>query len=163
MKKITKVKTLRQYVTAHRRLWDWLAKNPMKGKEDWPGWKYNGGTYEYVICYCFMCELAYAYRRHFKLVSSRCAYCLLDWGVARCEEKGSAYSDYVLSGVKLMRLYTSLNISGDDNLSRLTPEQLQEWELAVRDVQLLAMRVRDLPINKEVYDSIKSINVGRIK
>lgn len=40
----------------HRELWDWLSKNPDKGKEDWVGWKYNGGTVGEVKAGCFACE-----------------------------------------------------------------------------------------------------------
>lgn len=47
--------------TGHKELWDWLAKNPDKFKEGWPGWKYNSGRYEEVACSCFACEYACEY------------------------------------------------------------------------------------------------------
>lgn len=36
-------------------LWDWLAKNPDKAKDDWPKWKRNGGHYEEIFEDCFAC------------------------------------------------------------------------------------------------------------
>lgn len=42
--------------TAHKELWDWLARNPDKEKDDWPGWIGNGGEYYYVVAECFACE-----------------------------------------------------------------------------------------------------------
>jgi len=38
--------------TAHKELWDWLARNPDKGKEDWPGWKETA----MVEAECFACQ-----------------------------------------------------------------------------------------------------------
>ena len=44
-------------LTAHRKLWNWLSKNPDKEKVNWPEWKRNGGKYEDVgINYCFCCQ-----------------------------------------------------------------------------------------------------------
>jgi hypothetical protein len=40
--------------TEHWLLWDWLAKNPGKWKEDWPGWKEID---EYVPALCFACQV----------------------------------------------------------------------------------------------------------
>lgn len=42
--------------TAHKEMWIWLARNPKKYKEAWPGWKHNGGPYHLVQCACFACE-----------------------------------------------------------------------------------------------------------
>lgn len=46
---------------AHKKLWLWLAKNPNKQKEEWPGWK------DYDIWKipneCFACEFAMSLRR----------------------------------------------------------------------------------------------------
>jgi hypothetical protein len=44
------------YRSAHRKLWQWLAEDPGKGKEDWPGWILNGGAYSLVLALCFACE-----------------------------------------------------------------------------------------------------------
>lgn len=42
--------------TAHKELWDWLAKNPEKGKADWPGWEFYCDSRLYY--WCFACEYA---------------------------------------------------------------------------------------------------------
>ena len=145
MKKITEVKTLRQYIAAHRRLWDWLAKNPMEDKDDWPGWKDNGGTYETEFCYCFMCGIAVKLRKF--LASNmvlRCHFCPLNWGRVSCEDIGTPYRWYVNSRRRL------------NELSRIKFSSEEEWEqemdLAVREVQLNAMAVRDLPLRGICYD-----------
>ena len=41
--------------TNHKKLWNWLAENPDKDKEDWPEWKKNGGGVEESIRHCFAC------------------------------------------------------------------------------------------------------------
>lgn len=63
----------------HMRLWNWLANNPKKIKEDWPGWKYVEKTYQD----CFACKIAN--ERHviitgFHNPGRRCFYCPIeDW------------------------------------------------------------------------------------
>lgn len=42
--------------SAHIALWTWLSENPTKGKEDWPGWVENGGSYHGVSGRCFACQ-----------------------------------------------------------------------------------------------------------
>ena len=42
--------------TGHKKIWDWLSKNPDKTKYDWEGWKHNGGQYEVSENFCFACE-----------------------------------------------------------------------------------------------------------
>lgn len=43
--------------SAHIALWDWLSKNPLADKDDWIGWKRNGGMYpDDVACDCFACD-----------------------------------------------------------------------------------------------------------
>lgn len=51
---------LSDYKAAHRALWDWLANNPGKDKDEWPGWEGrtpSGGQYngQKIPSYCFMC------------------------------------------------------------------------------------------------------------
>lgn len=40
--------------TGHKELWDWLSKNPDQYKDNWEGWKHNGGQYEVSENFCFM-------------------------------------------------------------------------------------------------------------
>ena len=42
--------------THHVKLWEWLAANPTKHKNDWPEWKINGGNVNNADCLCFACE-----------------------------------------------------------------------------------------------------------
>lgn len=49
------------YKAAHVALWDWLANNPGKDKDDWPGWQDTSSSVravfdgEEIENYCFMC------------------------------------------------------------------------------------------------------------
>ena len=43
--------------TNHKKLWNWLAENPDKNKEDWPEWAENGGNVSsYRSPFCLACE-----------------------------------------------------------------------------------------------------------
>ncbi len=60
-------------IELHRKLWDWLAKNPGKEKHDWPEWD-NYSPYEPLYnSYCFAC-----------MVSEDCATCLFEWPGMDC-------------------------------------------------------------------------------
>lgn len=64
-------------IRLHRELWGWLAENPMKEKEDWPGWKKNGGEHPTPPSNCFCCQYAkdvYGFGR-----GSICGKCPLIW------------------------------------------------------------------------------------
>lgn len=43
-------------LTNHKRLWNWLADNPDKGKSDWPEWEDNTGTIKSQYNDCFACQ-----------------------------------------------------------------------------------------------------------
>lgn len=58
--------------TAHKALWNWLAKHPTKTKLDWPGWEWNGGKSKYALYFCFACEYSYK-------ICGGCFHCPLDW------------------------------------------------------------------------------------
>lgn len=65
--------------TAHKALWDWLSKNPKGLKNEWPGWKRNGGKYSDMPCDCFACGANDDYSRalHYGKLYSSCGYCPL--------------------------------------------------------------------------------------
>lgn len=42
----------------HVKLWNWLAENPHRNKEDWPEWTDNGGKVNLIKSRCFACEYA---------------------------------------------------------------------------------------------------------
>ena len=48
--------TKKRAIELHRQLWDWLAKNPGKDKNQWPEWQWNGGEFMEVEFECFLCE-----------------------------------------------------------------------------------------------------------
>lgn len=59
---------LKDYKDAHYRLWDWLANNPGKRKDEWPGWDATttlSGIFRdrRIDNRCFMCDW-YISRNH---------------------------------------------------------------------------------------------------
>lgn len=71
---------------AHKRLWNWLAKNPRKQKKDWPGWH----SIPYALVRdCFACEYAWIAREELEEGLDLCYYCPL------CAK----YSDMCLAGL----------------------------------------------------------------
>lgn len=53
-----KSKELRKYcIKKHREMWNWLADNPDKHKEDWPGWEERSNDLFSAIekNHCFLC------------------------------------------------------------------------------------------------------------
>ncbi|MBP2663523.1 MAG: hypothetical protein H6Q71_1471 [Firmicutes bacterium] len=52
--------------TQHKALWNWLADNPDKRKQQWPGWQC------YAMGDCFACEYDY-------LLGDSCINCPLVW------------------------------------------------------------------------------------
>lgn len=68
--------------TAHKELWDWLSKNPSKGKGSWPGWNCNGGSHNPICASCFACEY-----QEVNNISEECLYaCPLIWPHDPCDE-----------------------------------------------------------------------------
>lgn len=63
----------------HMCLWNWLAKHPSKGKENWPGWRYV----RVPIFLCFACSIGVdRARKHTKTdyFPIGCEYCpVMDW------------------------------------------------------------------------------------
>lgn len=78
----------------HKELWNWLAQNPEKSKEDWPGWKRYGYEKEEMGNYhfCFACKAV----NHSVLSDSNllCDFCPLDWGESKYCYNGGYYSRY---------------------------------------------------------------------
>lgn len=68
--------------TAHRDLWLWLAENPGRWKEAWPGWE----SYRNLpVSFCFACQYTVDVSRHYGLRQSiRCCFCPLEWPGKRC-------------------------------------------------------------------------------
>ena len=137
-------------------MWDWLAKNPMEDKDDWPGWEDNGGTYEFILSNCFMCGITVKLRKFLASDNKvlRCHFCPLNWGRVSCEDTGTPYRWYVNSRHRLSELSRTK--------FRSEEEWEQEMDLAVREVQLNAMAVRDLPLKRGIrYDVLNKSEVER--
>lgn len=83
-------------------LWDWLYENPTKSKEDWPGWKKNGGKYPDVTDDCFCCEYTQFredenYRRSMTITyDSGCeSYCPLNEELKGCRHDDSFWQKWI--------------------------------------------------------------------
>ncbi len=74
--------------TAHKELWNYLAENPTKQKEDWPEWKVNGGKYSRVDGNCFACEFT---------IDDTCYDCPLIWPIDFC----ASYKKWAEEGISL--------------------------------------------------------------
>lgn len=55
-RKPIELKTRGARIKAHRKMWRWLAENPQKQKDEWPGWIWNGGGYAEEAAHCFLCH-----------------------------------------------------------------------------------------------------------
>ena len=74
--------TKKECIKNHRIMWNWLADNPDKGKQDWPGWEDEG----LVRNHCFLCEYTISH-------NLPCKECLVDWGTIP-NHCGSYYAPY---------------------------------------------------------------------
>ena len=84
--------TKRKALEICRELWLWLADNPEKSKDDWPGWK----EYWPMISGCPCCE----YIRHrYPFGILNCHRCLLKWPISRwahsCLDDDTPYSAWL--------------------------------------------------------------------
>lgn len=61
----------------HVQMWDWLAKNPDRYKNEWPGWHEHGLLVP--LAHCFACSFAYHISSGHLPFPYRCAYCPLSW------------------------------------------------------------------------------------
>lgn len=69
---------------SHVKLWNWLAENPNKYKDDWPEWP----NYGEVDSLCFSCDAvakleAYANKHHLASAKLLCNLCPLTWKWSR--------------------------------------------------------------------------------
>lgn len=88
---------------AHKRLWNWLAENPSRGKHSWPEWKCNGGNISEVVEHCFACEVGYKNSGTTRF-PWRCYKCPMSWGKFKyCHSPGyfsrweDAEADYAIT------------------------------------------------------------------
>ena len=86
------LKELRKHcIDNHRKMWHWLAENPDKNKQDWPGWEeHNGKDFDPIMNqYCFLCgyvSVAYGKESYHA--------CPLDWGISEFCEDGDDQCTY---------------------------------------------------------------------
>lgn len=107
----------------HKRLWDWLSKNPRFDKTDWPEWKENGGDVEDVCTDCFACEYDELVAKEKKLPRSNCTHCPITWRIVKNEH-----------GVRKSRCY-------------YIRSEFYEWQYSdnMKERVMLAEIIRDLP------------------
>ena len=116
---------------AHKRLWDWLSRNPLKRKGDWPEWQKNGGTCLDSENECFACEAC-----------GDCFRCPLVWPNGHCYE-------IVVDGITyngLFKRWHVLNEISSNRFNRLGFFDLA-WE-SIPEIIQLARRIRDLPLTQ---------------
>ena len=86
------LKELRKYcIDNHRKMWNWLAENPKKGKKDWPGWEHHNDDVfnKKEEDHCFLCGYVSAEP------DKGCSHCLLDWVVTyKCSDNDSYFEKY---------------------------------------------------------------------
>jgi hypothetical protein len=82
----------------HKALWNWLADNPAKGKQDWPGLKTISKMklklphYMHFLTFsCFACQAT-------PLIGGACFdchNCPVDWKADKCTSDGSLYKKWM--------------------------------------------------------------------
>jgi len=85
--------TREQALALHRALWDWLAQEDGRRKEEWPLWEFNGGWIPEMAESCPMCE-------YVNSVDGGCDDCLLEWPNGKCIRDGDnkgLYDKWLLS------------------------------------------------------------------
>ena len=73
-------RTKAQLKKLHRELWQWLADNPDKWKEDWPSFQLGAAMND-----CFACEAAGEHKKH--KGSADCRKCPAQWGYDNSKTK----------------------------------------------------------------------------
>ena len=75
----------------HHLLWDWIASNPSRTKDEWKGWKKNSGLIHGVKNHCFACEVA----MRLSYDKLNCAFCPINWGEFKpCCDPSSIWTEY---------------------------------------------------------------------
>ncbi len=77
----------KEVIAAHRELWRWLAENPGRNKNDYPGWWFNGGGLARVENGCHLCEYVSPGD------GDNCFLCPVIWPNGRCEQDGQGLYD----------------------------------------------------------------------
>ena len=108
--------------TAHKALWNWLSKHPVREKLEWPGWKRNGGNVKDSSSNCLACDFAGEVEDD-EDVLDVCDCCPLDFPYKRCVRGKSGETG-------LFRQWGKSNIS---------------WRRSD-----LAAQIRDLPVREGV-------------
>jgi len=81
-------------------LWSWLGSTGSAYKEEWPGWKINGGKYPEMKLYCSLCEYDSYRHYHNKTYKSGCYYCPLKKELNYCGRNSLFYKWNIFSGDK---------------------------------------------------------------
>jgi hypothetical protein len=101
-----KVKTREDALLHCFDLWLWLALNPEKRKENWPGWKFNGGYLEECSGDCPCCDYKVSIKN-----SSCTTHCPIKWTDGHCLSSGSEYIEYIYAKTFKERTKWALKIA----------------------------------------------------
>ncbi len=93
--------TKKEAIKRHRELWTWLAENPTKEKQDWPGWV----RYDAALNDCFLCEYALKSRKNDSNRLNICDYCPVEFKETNDYPKGTI--GYCLGGLFIRWLWTT--------------------------------------------------------
>ena len=87
--------TYKTFKEVHYDLWDWISKNPLERKENWPKWeRINTSTEEGFInnypmrYYCPLCEYVHLF------LNDKCSNCPLTDKFPPCINKNSLYQQW---------------------------------------------------------------------
>ena len=116
--------------TAHKELWNWLAKHPTKNKRAWPGWKNNGGEYDKPINLCFACDSADKDKTYGCPV---CDSCPLVWPFGCCQNLPRSWPGLLPFPISRRELYAKWNGTSINSHRTRTKLALQIANLPVRE------------------------------
>ena len=110
--------------TAHKALWDWLARNPTAEKREWPMWSMYDDAYTWSRCFACKYALGAAGLCH-------CEHCPLQWPITD----------------------SALDAEDEDPCTSYLYMAWFNANTAIERTNL-ALRIRDLPICSHVQDVV---------
>lgn len=83
--------------SAHKALWNWLAKHPDCVKSLWPGWEHNGGKIRHHRHWCLACGITDVTRNSLNNCHIECGCPLTGWGQERCDHSGALFARWIFN------------------------------------------------------------------
>lgn len=158
-----------EYIEKHREIWNWLVKNPGKGKDAY--FMEKGIGYENIpLNGCWACEWA-------KMVSGEafypgfaCQMCLFEWPTVEdreeqvwCNEARSIYKEwsYSVRTIKMLKEDLEQEAKKKDGGSERKKERI--WEslfMEIEECRRIARAIRDLPLSELAEKKIREEEDG---